>query len=210
MSFPLFFGLLSILASFGKGLLFFAPGLWLLPSAVATPRRLELPDPLRAVLWLWLAFLAGLILFYARWWSWYGGFGAGPRFFAFASLPASLLLAAAISQPPKHWARTLGVLLILALSCWAAVATTVFENGGESICTANGYVLEHLCWYTPEFSVLWNPFVGPFAGLTPQQGVVVAYEALAFVALSLPLWQTLAAQAREAWRAAAPFAGWKV
>ncbi len=86
-SYPLFFGLLSVLLSFGKGLFFFAPGL-LIPA-----QDRALPDPIRRGWHLWLAFLIGLVLVYARWWSWYGGWFWGPRFLLLACLPASLSLA---------------------------------------------------------------------------------------------------------------------
>src|SRR2546430_10361340 len=44
---------------------------------------------------------AGIVLVYGTWWAWYGGFTWGPRFLIFASLPASLLLAAQIRRPPQ-------------------------------------------------------------------------------------------------------------
>src|SRR4029078_4990998 len=40
-----------------------------------------------------VAFLAGLILVYARWWAWYGGWGWGPRFLLYAGVPSALGLA---------------------------------------------------------------------------------------------------------------------
>ncbi len=62
-SYPLVFGLLSILFSFGKGLVFFAPGLllrWKIASGEAfSIQKITLID-------LCLVFLLGLILTYAR------------------------------------------------------------------------------------------------------------------------------------------------
>jgi hypothetical protein len=82
-SYPLVFGLLSILFSFGKGLVFFAPGLllrWKIALGEAfSIQKITLID-------LCLVFLLGLILTYARWYGWYGGQFWGPRFFLFASV----------------------------------------------------------------------------------------------------------------------------
>ncbi len=194
-SYPIFFGLLSELLSFGKGLAWFAPGLWLLLRG----RRLDLPEALRPVLRLWLAFLLALLLLYGKYWGWYGGVSAGPRYFLFASLPATLLLAAFLARPPAGWGEALAALALLGLSCWGVVATTIFEGGGLDLCTANGYALENLCWYTPEFSVLWNPFVGPLRALTVKEWSLIGYEAAVVLVLG---WPALRALAASAWRGA--------
>ena len=206
LSYPFFFGLLSLTLSFGKGLAFFACGLWILPWL----RRLPFPDDLRAVLRLWLSFLLGLILLYSNYWGWYGGVSAGPRYLLFATFPATLLLAQLLAAPPKHWAGTLGALLLLALSCWTTTATTVFEQGGVDLCTRNNYAFEHLCWFTPEFSVLWNPFVAPFNGLKPGEWTVLGYEAVVFALLALPLAKNLALQLRDRLAALDPWRAWRV
>jgi hypothetical protein len=186
-SYPLLFGMLSILLSFGKGLFFFAPGL-LIPA-----RRLltQAAPALWSVQVLWLSFLAGLVLVYSRWWAWYGGFAWGPRFFLFASLPASLALAARLRHPPKHAAGQLAVLGALLLSVWVGVDGVVFGNSNLDVCVVNGFTLEHLCWYVPEFSVLWRPFVVPLQTFSPQQAAFILYGAVAFMRLALPLFPSL-------------------
>src|SRR5262249_14740881 len=80
-SYPLFFGVLAIVLSFGKGLLFFAPGLFVRTSTKAPERLTWAHGTL-------VAFVVGLVLAYARWWAWYGGSFWGPRFFLVASVPA--------------------------------------------------------------------------------------------------------------------------
>ncbi len=92
-SYPLFFGVPSLLLSFGKGLLFFTPGL-----VLAFGRGLEAVRPIKDVMVLWLLYLVGLVLVYGGWWAWYGGYTWGPRFLIVASLPASLLLAAQVRR----------------------------------------------------------------------------------------------------------------
>jgi hypothetical protein len=148
-SYPFLLGLYGILFSSGKGLLFFAPGLALLRSG-------RIPG-------VWLAFLSGLILVYASWWAWYGGFFWGPRFFLFASLPAALALAVALHDDSASRARRDATLAVLLLSAWVGFCGQVFAQTGLDICTADNFALEHLCWYVPEFSPLVRPLLLPDA-----------------------------------------------
>src|SRR5207245_2895690 len=73
----------------------FAPGLLLLFK-----RGRDALRSVNEILVLWVLYLAGMLLVYGTWWAWYGGLAWGPRFLVFASLPASLLLAAQIRRPP--------------------------------------------------------------------------------------------------------------
>src|SRR5260370_10876864 len=84
-SYPIFFGLLSILFSFGKGLFFFAPGLLLPVRSKLLKLQQEIKLDLYAVYTLWISFLVGLVLVYSHWWAWYGGgfFGTSFLFFSF-------------------------------------------------------------------------------------------------------------------------------
>jgi hypothetical protein len=153
-SYPTFFGVLSLLVSFGKGLLFFAPGLFL-----AFGRGLEALRPVRDVLVMWTLYLAGMVVVYGSWWAWYGGYSWGPRFLAFASVPASLLLAAQVRRPPRTLLAATIVLAAVLVSLWAGIDGATFGRFAQTTCTANHYYLESFCWYVPEFSVLWTPFV---------------------------------------------------
>jgi hypothetical protein len=206
-SYPVFFGLLSLTLSFGKGLAFFAGGLCVLPWVSS----FAMPEPVRAVLRLWLAFLLGILLVYSHWWGWYGGFGAGPRFMLFAAVPASLLLAQVLVDPPDHWLGSLCVLALVALGCWSSVAATVFENGGEAVCTASNYALESFCWYTPEFSVLWNPFVGiehAWDNLSTSAWAIVLYGVATFAVLTRQVFARLLTQIGSALGAAEATKHW--
>ena len=118
-SYPFFFGVLSILFSFGRGLIFFAPGLLLwIRSPAAIGERLY------ASYKLWMWFLVGLILVYAKWWGWYGGLSWGPRYFLFASIPAALAIAARLRDVRAASMAALGALLLaltlllLGLTLW--------------------------------------------------------------------------------------------
>jgi hypothetical protein len=197
-SYPFLFGLLSILFSFGKGLLFFAPGV-LLPirkTLVNTQQR-----QLYQVYTLWLFFLIGLILVYSRWWAWQGGIFWGPRFFLMASLPASLALAVRLHyKNESSLAVNLFTFVVLCLSTWVGINGAVYQWGTgitlPALCTQHNYSLEMLCYYTPEFSTLWLPFV-KYIPLASGQKLFLAFSLLVFAYLTTPLVLKLFQQLRE-------------
>lgn len=154
-SYPFGFGLISILFSFGKGLIFYCPGLVLTGLAW---KRITNPTE-RKLLTLWLLAGGGLILVYASWWAWYGGWFWGPRFFLFTSIPASWILARlAHSQSRSFW-QTAIYSAILSFSLWVGINGVVFQQKTLDLCTKKNYSLEAFCWYVPEFSALFRPFV---------------------------------------------------
>jgi hypothetical protein len=171
-SYPLFFGVLSLVFSFGKGLIFFTPGLFL-----GVPP--DCPARLRWVHHTLVAYVIGLIAAYARWWSWYGGWFWGPRFLLAASVPASIALALNISQVDRASVRRMvATTAALVLSFWVGVNGLAFQNVGLGLCKQNNYALEAFCHYVPELSPLWHPFVDGGAG-RPTQVLAAAYAATA-------------------------------
>lgn len=182
-AYPLFFGVLSILFSFGKGLVFFIPAL-LLYLRRDTYALLGFAGARRLALW---AACAALVLVYAGWWSWYGGNFWGPRFFLILAMPAAIALAVHVGACSGGGrAAVLSVLLIA--SAWVGIDGVVFGQQGMDVCMTNNYQLEFLCWYVPEFSALWRPFVlsapakvlgeilsGPRAPYAAWQLVITAY-----------------------------------
>lgn len=197
-SYPFFFGLLSILFSFGKGLLFFAPGL-LLPLRTTLINACQ--KQLYQVYTLWLFFLVGLILVYSRWWAWHGGIYWGPRFFLIASLPASLALAVRLQHKNESsLAVNALTFVVLCLSTWVGINGAVYQWGAAmtmpTLCTQHHYALEMLCYYTPELSTLWLPFVKHIP-LTPGQKLFLAFSLLVFAYLTTPLLLRLVQQLRD-------------
>jgi hypothetical protein len=185
-SYPFLFGGLSILFSFGKGLVLFAPGLLL-------PVRGPLA---RAHRWL-LLIVVGLILVYARWWAWYGGWVWGPRFFLIASVPAALAIAVHLREPDARLRVNLFVLAVLVWSTWVAANGVVFEQYGLDQCfDQNRYQWEFLCWYVPEFSALFRPLVMP-KPLSASDLVLLSYFATAAAWLAVPLVRAMVPQAQR-------------
>lgn len=177
-SYPFFFGLLAIFLSFGKGLVFFAPGLFVPPAKDA-------PQRLRAVQHMLVAFVAGLVLVYARWWAWYGGTFWGPRFFLLASVPACVALATHLrSSTPRTPLANALLAVVLAQSFWVGVNGLVFDLSGLGICSKDSFALEALCHFTPELSPLWHPLVD-FASAVPQKTRPLAVAVILFWGLVL-------------------------
>jgi hypothetical protein len=190
-SYPFFFGLISILFSFGKGLIFFAPGLLLPIRKTLLQRQEEKQVNLYQVYTLWICFVIGLIMVYSRWWAWYGGQFWGPRFFLIASLPASLALAIRL-QYRKDFSllANLLTLLVFCLSVWVGIDGAVFQWATAvhmpGICGAPNYQYEMICYYIPEFSPLWYPFVTHIP-ISIGQMLFIIYSVVAATYLITPL-----------------------
>ena len=105
----------------------------------------------------------------------------------FASIPAAFALAVSLAEARRQslW-RNVITLLVLALSCWVGLNGAVFGTANLEVCRADGYSLESLMWYAPEFSVLWRPLV-TMDGLPMWQWPRAAAFALGFAHLAAPL-----------------------
>jgi len=194
-SYPFLLGVLAILFSLGRGLLFFTPGL---VFAASFARR-------HAVA-LMLLFVAGLVVVYAKWWAWYGGLSWGPRFFVFAAVPASLLLALRLRRAGTSVGADVAALLVLVVSAWVGLSGAIADLSTLDFCIAHDAANEHVCWYTPEYSPLWHPLVD-FPSLTWKTGLLAAYCAVVFAYLASPL---VASLLRRAPRPARLAAGWRL
>src|SRR5215471_13502857 len=186
-SYPLFFGALSVLFSFGRGILFYAPGLWLAfqrPKCEPTLNRTYLR---------WMLFLLGEILVYSRWVSWEGATYWGPRFFLFASIPACYLLVIRLANREEGLVGNLLTLGLLVASAWVGLNGMIFhlKTLSEEFC---GQFEQVLCLYVPEFSPLWQPFLKA-PSLTANDWKVAIYCAVVFTVLAAPLVARIARQA---------------
>jgi hypothetical protein len=157
-----------------RELFFFIPGLLLLSSSKVR-NRIDLKfESLSA----WLVFGFTLILIYSQWWAWYGGNYWGPRFFLVFTFPAALALAVFIDHPFKRIILFGSGLTLLGLSFWVGIDGYVFGQLQMDLCWRDNYALEAFCWYVPEFSALWRPFV------TGEIKNIFAYERAQFA-----IWQ---------------------
>jgi hypothetical protein len=191
-SYPLLLGVLSIFLSFGKGLVFFTPGLFL----PARRRLAALHPPLRLAYAGWIAFVVGLVLVYSQWWSWYGGWHWGPRFFLVASWIACFALAAYLVRPSTRALVNLTVLAVVMWSFWVGFDGLMLDQRGLDFCTEAAYRWEALCWYVPEFS----PLIHPFVGRQPLDGedlVVLPFMVAIMSVVTFPLVALTARQSRD-------------
>lgn len=199
-SYPLVLGVVSILFSFGRGLLFFTPGLALWLSSTTR----QLAATCRRFVWLTLLVVGGLVLIYAKWWAWYAGLAWGPRFFTFAALPSSLLIAIRLRAPRTSARADALTLLVLIVSAWVAISGVIANPASLAVC---GHAAR--CWYIPEFSSLWYPLrVVPPISL--ETGIAVGYCVLIFIYLAEPLMSSIAARLLALRFSRSPWAGWKV
>jgi hypothetical protein len=179
-SYPMFLGILGGLLSFGKGILFYEPGL-------LAPVRRHLrgwPGVARAHT-LWMVFLAGLLLVYSKWWAWQGGEFWGPRYLFFAVIPASLALACNLGKPQSiPWG--MAVLAMLTLSVWIAAEGVMFGQQHLEECNMNSYALEHLCWYVPEFTAWIRPFIIR-RDLRPKDWLFISDYVAVYLYLAVPV-----------------------
>jgi hypothetical protein len=152
-SYPILLGLLGLLFSFGKGLVYYAPGL-LAPMKQTLAGKTEMA---RTYV-LWLAFLAGLLVVYAKWWAWQGGEFWGPRYVFFAAIPASFALANNLGKP-RSVVFGMAMLVILTLSVWIGADGVMFGQQNLGACGANNYANEDLCWHVPEFAAWIRPLI---------------------------------------------------
>ena len=75
-----------------------------------------------------------------------------------------------------------------------------------SFCAADNFQHEQLCWFTPDYSSLWQP-VRQFPQLTTATTVVALYCGIVFACLAAPLLAALACSVRlrSSW-----IAGWRM
>ena len=188
---PIVFGMLSILFSFGKGLALFTPGLWLLFKRPAA----AMPDVLRRLQRHSVWFVAGLVLVYAKWWAWPGGWFWGPRFFLFACIPASIALAIHLCDERATSAAKALTLAVLGWAIWVGINGMVYGQLDMSICNVEPNV-EPYCWYTPEFSALFRPFIVPKA-LNFKEKALFGYAVAVGSVLAAPFVFDLARVGRD-------------
>lgn len=188
--YPLFFGVIGVLFSFGKGIFWYAPGLLVSTGAVK-----KAPPFVREFQLYSLLFLAGLVLLYAKWANWSGDQFWGPRFLLYASVPASFALAYRLEEPGGPVANAT-TLLILILSMWVGLNGAVFGVDSLFHIYRNYSQLGYLTVHVPEYSALFRPFVVRRA-MDPGELIAAAYYLVVSVYLGGRTAITLAAQVRE-------------
>jgi len=186
-----FIGLLSVLFSFGKGLIFFAPGLILPVRSTILSWQREKKVEIYQTYLLWICFLVGMILVYSSWWAWYGGWFWGPRFFLFASIPASFALAVRLRHAAtSSLGLNLLTALIFLLSVWVGIEGAVFDQKSlQGTCTRS----MDACLYQPQLSVLWRPFFATIP-ITRYDAYFIAFSLFVAGYLVIPLLGTITHQ----------------
>ena len=149
---PLWSGLLAVLFSFGRGVVFFIPTLWNGVTTASGPIA-------RAEHALW-ALLVTLVPIYATWWAWFGGVSFGPRFFMIGVVPAAMATSSLLCRTDRSVLRSVVGASSVVLSSWVAISGAVFgvtTTAFQWCASGGGFNNFALCLYTPEYSGLWAP-----------------------------------------------------
>lgn len=180
--YPFLFGVVGILVSLGRGIVWFQPGLF-----VRTP---DAPvDHVRTWRRLMTVMVVAMIPVYAKWWAWYGGFTFGPRFFLIGAVPAAVAMCDGLvfARRLGHWAVAAALTL---WSGWVAIVGVLYfaTPRADYLCRLDDFRYEPMCWWVGEYSPLLAP-TWDRSALTPA-GVVFALVAgsavVAVVALLTP------------------------
>ena len=149
---PLIFGVVAILFSLGRGLVFYSPTL-----AFAFVRATDSAGEWALSLAI---FTVALIPIYAKWWAWYGGITFGPRFFLVGCIPGAFAVSEVLRSPQgQSRARLMAAALTVGLSAWVAITGALWflTSRAISFCMVENYRYEPLCWYSAEYSSLMAP-----------------------------------------------------
>ena len=145
-SYPLLLGILSNLFSFGKSVFLFNPFLIYL-----------FIGNYKYKFYMLVGFLVTLLI-YSKWWSWYGGYSFGTRFYIIFVIPSIYVFILYVQK--EGLTRKLLGAGVLMLAAWVGICGKYFGMQELSnVCAVNNYSLEAFCWYVLEFSPIISPFI---------------------------------------------------
>jgi hypothetical protein len=149
---PLWSGLLAVLFSFGRGLVFYIPTIW-----NSATRTFDGVTSVERALW---TVAVALVPIYSMWWAWFGGSSFGPRFFTIAVVPAAMATSSLVCRTDRGVLRSTVAALSVVLSLWVVVSGAVFgvtTTAFDWCASGGGFNNFVVCLYTPEYSGLWAP-----------------------------------------------------
>jgi hypothetical protein len=174
--YPLVFGLVGVLFSFGRGLLWFQPALFVRSVHTTT-------DVVRTWRRALTLFVVVMIPVYSKWWAWYGGFTFGPRFFLLGVVPAAVVITERL-QSGGAWTRWAVGVVLGVWNAWVAIAGSVFYMTpmANKLCRVEQFRYEPACWYFGEYSPLLAPLWEHW-DITTSEIVFMVVAPVAVVAL---------------------------
>ncbi len=149
--YPFLFGLVGILVSLGRGIVWYQPGLFV--------RNPDAPDDaVRTWRTLMTLMVVAMIPIYAKWWAWYGGFTFGPRFFLLGVVPAAVALCDRLTNARNNGQWAVAALLTL-WSGWVAIVGVLYfaTPQADFLCRVEDFRYEPMCWWVGEYSPLLAP-----------------------------------------------------
>jgi hypothetical protein len=148
---PLFFGLLGILFSFGRGLIFYMPTLFI--------RHKQSDDPISEWAGGLRVFVCALIPVYAKWWGWNAGITFGPRFFMLAVIPGAFAVASVLTSAQASRLHRNVTITAVALSAWVGVCGVTWDitTVVRDMAVRDQFRYEPLAWFFPHYSTIFSP-----------------------------------------------------
>ncbi len=186
--YPFFIGIMSVLFSFGKGILWFIPGIIYLPKMWKS-----CSGKLQELFADWSMVGVGMLLLYSNF-LWQGGWYWGPRFFLFFCFPALLAVALMIEKKDLKLPQNLLRFVVVTLSVWVSANGVTFGQDNMEMCKSP---LEPLCWYSVEMSALWRPFFVEEFRLKGRQIAFLVWHFLVWLNFATLIFPTLRNQIRE-------------
>lgn len=208
-SYPLFFGILSVIFSYGKGLIFFSPAL----LSIFYSRIWEKKSILRNFMIVSLLYFVGLLFVFSRWWQWNGDWFWGPRFYLFTSIMNVFFLLLVKEKMKESFRLRIFFFITLSLSLWVGCQGLLFGQDFLEDCYKNGADISFMCHYVPEYSVLWRPFIVQPV-IAGRKVAYLIYFILVAITLLWPvstqLVKDIYMRIKKAFIEAKPWQGWQI
>jgi hypothetical protein len=185
---PWLTGILGLLISPGRGLLFFCPVLAACVPAMPSFLKGHRLDGLFV-----LVVSACYVLLYGKWFMWHGGFAWGPRFLVPIIPLLCLTLAPLIDSLSGRWRRPFWALFALSSAIQLLALSVHFVHHQEALLETGLPLFDPVTFFDPRYSQLLGTlaFLRPenldFAWVQTQPAVHVDFLALATGALVLAL-----------------------
>ncbi len=157
---PWLTGILGLLASPGRGIIFFCPVLVAcIPAVPSFFRR----HRLEAMLLLLVSI--SYLLLYGKWFMWHGGFAWGPRFLVPILPLLTITLSPLIESLKGRWLAAFCALLGLSVAVQVLGLSVHFIHQQEALLDTGLPLFDPTTFFTPRYSQIW----GALAFLTPDK-----------------------------------------
>lgn len=172
--YPVIFGILGIILSFGRGIIFYIP-------TILTLFFRRKKDSLERWITSLLLITLAIIPIYGAWWAWYGGLTFGPRFFMLGCVAGGFSASEILYKNNIVTKVKLMTLCTSILSLWVSAIGIAYLITPKValMCMQDNFRYEPLCWYSPEYSTILAPI---------WEGGSVSWQAKIFIIFGIVMY----------------------